>query len=158
MTVESRRKTLLLDHRGLCSIPVCSLLLSLTTFGKLFKIFYLKKKLFLLIYLFLATLDLPCYVWAYSSCGKQRLLSSCDTSASLCSSFSHRRARSPECTGSVAWRASLVLLHDTWNLPRTGMEPMSPALAGRFLTTGPPGKSETYLNCASMPTSVMWGQ
>ena len=28
------------------------------------------------------------------------------------------------------------------NLPRPGMEPMSPALAGRFLTTGPPGKSE----------------
>ena len=27
-----------------------------------------------------------------------------------------------------------------WNLPRPGIEPMSPALAGRFLTTGPPGK------------------
>ena len=27
-----------------------------------------------------------------------------------------------------------------WNLPRPGIEPMSPALAGRFLTSGPPGK------------------
>ena len=27
-----------------------------------------------------------------------------------------------------------------WNLPRLGIELMSPALAGRFLTTGPPGK------------------
>ena len=27
-----------------------------------------------------------------------------------------------------------------WNLPRPGIEPMSPALAGRFLTTGPPEK------------------
>ena len=25
-----------------------------------------------------------------------------------------------------------------WNLPRPGIEPMSYALAGRFLTTGPP--------------------
>ena len=26
-----------------------------------------------------------------------------------------------------------------WNLPRPGIEPMSPALAGEFLATGPPG-------------------
>ena len=35
------------------------------------------------------------------------------------------------CTGLIAPR----------NLPRPGIEPMSPALAGRFLTTGPPWKS-----------------
>ena len=28
-----------------------------------------------------------------------------------------------------------------WDLPGPGLEPMSPALAGRFLTTAPPGKS-----------------
>ena len=28
-----------------------------------------------------------------------------------------------------------------WDLPRPGLEPMSPALAGGFLTTAPPGKS-----------------
>ena len=27
-----------------------------------------------------------------------------------------------------------------WNLPRSGIEPESPALAGRFFTTDPPGK------------------
>ena len=27
-----------------------------------------------------------------------------------------------------------------WDLPGAGLEPMSPALAGRFLTTAPPGK------------------
>ena len=27
-----------------------------------------------------------------------------------------------------------------WDLPRPGIETVSPALAGRFLTTGPPGK------------------
>ena len=32
------------------------------------------------------------------------------------------------------------LLHDMWALPRPGLEPVSPALAGRFSTTVPPGK------------------
>ena len=30
-----------------------------------------------------------------------------------------------------------------WDLPRPGLEPVSPALAGRFLTTAPPGKPQT---------------
>ena len=29
-----------------------------------------------------------------------------------------------------------------WDLPRPGLEPVSPALAGIFSTTAPPGKSE----------------
>ena len=32
------------------------------------------------------------------------------------------------------------LLCDMWDLPRPGLEPVSPALAGRFSTTAPPGK------------------
>ena len=32
------------------------------------------------------------------------------------------------------------LLRGMWDLPRPGFEPMSPALAGRFSTTAPPGK------------------
>ena len=32
------------------------------------------------------------------------------------------------------------LLRGLWDLPRPGLEPMSPALAGRFSTTAPPGK------------------
>ena len=30
------------------------------------------------------------------------------------------------------------------NHPRPGLEPMSPALSGRFLSTVPPGKSQGY--------------
>ena len=30
-----------------------------------------------------------------------------------------------------------------WDLPGPGLEPMSPALAGGFLTTAPPGKPQT---------------
>ena len=33
------------------------------------------------------------------------------------------------------------LLHGMWDLPRPGIEAMSPALAGGFLTTAPPAKS-----------------
>ena len=44
-------------------------------------------------------------------------------------------------TGSLVVVLGLVALHSTWDLPRPGIKPVSPALAGRFLTTGPPGKS-----------------
>ena len=33
------------------------------------------------------------------------------------------------------------MLHGTWDLPEPGIEPMSPALAGGFLTTVLPGTS-----------------
>ena len=39
------------------------------------------------------------------------------------------------------------LLRGMWDLPRPGLEPVSPALAGRFSTTAPPGKpSATYMD------------
>ena len=37
------------------------------------------------------------------------------------------------------------LLRGTWNLPRSGIQPVSPALAGRFFTTEPPGKPSALL-------------
>ena len=36
------------------------------------------------------------------------------------------------------------LLCGMWDLPRPGLEPVSPALAGRFSTTVPPGKPSSY--------------
>ena len=39
------------------------------------------------------------------------------------------------------------LLHGMWDLPGPGLEPVSPALAGRFSTTAPPRKpSLAFLN------------
>ena len=35
-------------------------------------------------------------------------------------------------------------LRGTWDLPRPGLEPASPALAGRFSTTAPPGKPSFF--------------
>ena len=40
--------------------------------------------------------------------------------------------------GSCGTRAQLLC--GMWDLPRPGLEPVSPALAGRFSTTVPPGK------------------
>ena len=37
------------------------------------------------------------------------------------------------------------LLRGMWDLPRPGLEPLSPALAGRFSTTAPPGKPQELL-------------
>ena len=37
------------------------------------------------------------------------------------------------------------LLRGMGDLPRQGLEPVSPALAGRFSTTAPPGKPQKYL-------------
>ena len=47
-------------------------------------------------------------------------------------------------------------LRGTWDLPRPGLEPASPALAGRFSTTAPPGKPKQYFYTAhSMQVSVL---
>ena len=34
------------------------------------------------------------------------------------------------------------LLHSMWHLPRPGIKPVCPALAGKFFITEPPGKPE----------------
>ena len=38
-----------------------------------------------------------------------------------------------------------LLLYSMWVLPGPGIEPISPALTGRCLTSGPPGKSHLFL-------------
>ena len=47
-----------------------------------------------------------------------------------------------------------------WDLPRPGLEPMSPALAGRFSTTAPPGKPPTQIwiqhTVPPLPSSWPW--
>ena len=73
-----------------------------------------------------------------------------------CAGFSQRWLLIAEHAGfsSCGARASVVvacrlsscgtraqLLHGMWDLPGPGLEPVSPALAGGFLTPAPPGKS-----------------
>ena len=44
-------------------------------------------------------------------------------------------------------------LRGMWDPPRPGLEPVSPALAGRLPTTAPPGKPRQshFLNCLFIP-------
>ena len=42
------------------------------------------------------------------------------------------------------------LFHSMWDPPRPGLEPVSPALAGRFSTTAPPGKPHVLLYILSL--------
>ena len=115
----------------------------------------------LFIYL-LAALGLGCYVWAFSNYGEWRLLSHCSVQASHCCSFSCCGAQALgtglqqlQLMGSRVWAQQLqdtraCLLRSMWKLPRPGIKPMSPALAGRFLPTGPSGKSLTLdFNCST---------
>ena len=76
---------------------------------------------------------------AFSSCGKRGPLfiavrRPLTIAASLVVEHRLQTRRLSNC-GSWA-----QLLRGMWDLPRPGLEPASPALAGRFSTTAPPGK------------------
>ena len=76
---------------------------------------------------------------AFSSCGKQGPLfiavrRPLTVAASLVAGYRLQTRRLSSC-GSRA-----QLLRGMWDLPRLGLEPLYPALAGRFLTAEPPGK------------------
>ena len=89
---------------------------------------------FLLSWVFIASL------WAFSSRDKRGLLSRCGAWASHCSDVSCCRARAVERgVSSVSTWAQLP--HSMWNCPGPGTRPMSPAVASRFSTSGPLGKS-----------------
>ena len=100
----------------------------------------------------MAALGLCCCAWAFSGFGERGLLfiavpagfsspwllllrstGSRHVGFSSCGSRA-LELRLSSC-GTRAW-----LLHGMWDLPRPGLEPVSPALAGGFLTPAPPGK------------------
>ena len=71
--------------------------------------------------------------------------------------FCSRSTRTLEYTGSV------VVAHELSRsvargilVPQPGMKPVSPALQGRFLTTGPPGKPPTNLFHISLPLHMLF--
>ena len=113
----------------------------------------------------MAVLGLHCCAWAFSSCIERGLLfvvvhGLLIAVASHCGSFSCCGAWAPGSRASVVVACGLSscglralerrlsscgaraqLLRSPWDLPRPGLEPVSPALAGGFLATAPPGKS-----------------
>ena len=98
----------------------------------------------LFIYLFMAVLGLRFCARAFSSCGKRgpvfiAVRGPLTVAASLVAEHRLQTRRLSNC-GSRA-----QLLRGTWDPPRPGPEPVSPALAGRFPTTAPPGKPKRPL-------------
>ena len=84
-------------------------------------------------------LGLRCCARAFSSCGERGPLfitvrRPLTVAASLVVEHRLQTRRLSSCGSRTQ------LLHDMWDLPRPGLEPVSPALAGRFSTTAPPGK------------------
>ena len=137
---------------------------------------------FLVIFLFPHFQSWLCWVfiaavWAFS----QGLLSGCGGWASRCSGIScyGAQALGPWSSGVAArgliccslqapelwfnscgaWAQSLCGL---WDLPGPDIEPVSPALAGRFFSTGPPGKpsvgkfNEIFFNQPSQETRQLY--
>ena len=90
-----------------------------------------------------------------SNCEEQGLLHSCGAWASHCHSFSCcrilRSVGLQQC-GSLALGHRISscgswgqLLLGMWDILGSGIEPVSPALAGRFFTTEPPGKPQSIV-------------
>ena len=91
------------------------------------------------IYLWLVLLGLRFRARAFSSCGKRGPLfiavrGPLTIAASPVAEHRLQTRRLSSC-GSLAQS-----LRGMWDLPRPGLEPVSPALAGRLSTTAPPGK------------------
>ena len=100
------------------------------------------KFIYLFIYLWL------CWVFV-SVRGLSLVAASGGRSSSRCAGLSLSRPLLLQSTGSRR-AGSVIVAHGPscsaamWDLPRPGLEPMSPALAGRFSTTAPPGKPSVH--------------
>ena len=87
----------------------------------------------------MAVLGLHFCARAFSSCGKRGPLfitvhRPLTIAASLVTEHRLQMCRLSNC-GSRA-----LVLRGMWDLPRPGLEPLSPALTGRLSTSAPPGK------------------
>ena len=92
-------------------------------------------------------MGLHCCVRAFSSCGEQGLLflvvrGLIIVVASLAAEHGLYGVQDSVATahGLSSCGTRALLLRGMWDLPRPGLKPMSPALAGGFLTTALPGK------------------
>ena len=100
----------------------------------------------------MAVLGLRFCARAFSSCGERwpffiEVRGPLTMAASPVAELRLQTCRLSSC-GSRAW-----LLRGIWDPPRPGLEPVSPALAGRFSTTAPPGKPLLFNLCSG---SALW--
>ena len=114
---------------------ICQIVMLYTLF---FIILFILTYLFRLRWVFIAAHRLS------SSCRNVGLLSSCGAWTSHRGAFSYCRARALGRMGFSNCTSWALLPHGMWNLPGSEIQPLPPALAGRFLTTGLPGKSSVH--------------
>ena len=91
-------------------------------------------------------LDLRFCARAFSSCGERGpLFIAVRRPLTIAASLvvEHRLQARRRRLSSCGSRAQL--LRGMWDLPRPGLEPVSPALAGGFSTTAPPGKPSSFI-------------
>ena len=105
-------------------------------------------------FFFFGCAHMHCCTWAFSSCGEQRLLSSCGVQASHCSGFSCVQV-SPCALGCgvlSSFGERPQLSRAMWDSPHvgSGIKGATPALAGGFLAIGPPGKPHNIVNVQSI--------
>ena len=117
----------------------CYLMIFFNNFFFTSSLLFILNLFYLFIYLFMAVLGLRFCARAFSSCGKWGPLFIAVRGPFTIAAppvAGHRlQTRRLSSCGSRA-----QLLRGMWDLPRPGLEPVSPALAGRFSTTAPPGK------------------
>ena len=91
----------------------------------------------------MAVLGLRFCARAFSSCGKRGpLFIAVRGPLTIAASAAAEQRLQTVRLSSCGSRAQL--LRGMWDLPRPGLEPVSPALAGRLPTTAPPGKPQVY--------------
>ena len=108
--------------------------------------FFFLMSLFIYLFIYLAVFGLRCgarasHCGSFACCGAWAL--GTRASVVVARGFSSCGSRALESRLSSCG-ARAYLLRSMWDLPRPGLEPVSPALAGGFLTTVPPGKSLCY--------------
>ena len=92
----------------------------------------------------MAVLGLRFCARAFSSCGKRGPLFIVVRGPLTIAASPVAEHRLQTCRLS-SYGSRAQLLRGMWDPPRPGLEPVSPALAGRFSTTAPPGKPQKYL-------------
>ena len=96
-------------------------------------------------------------VRAFSSCGKRGPLFIAVAGLSLSRPLLLRSTGSRRAGSVIVAHGQGQLLRGAWDPPRPGLEPVSPALAGRFSTAAPPGKPKNlYLDTYGGPNISFW--
>ena len=123
----------------MCLFDICMSILSTEISAQVFCIFPIKFKKNLFIIDCAGSSSLPGLSVVVASRG----IFQCGMQASHCGVFSFWRAWALECKFS-SYGTWTFLPHDMWDHPGPCIKPVSPALAGGFLSTAPPGKSYIF--------------